>query len=350
MGRYIEAEKLPYELTNTRDFVITGGVFDGLHPGHLQRLLNAATHGPLLVNVLSDRRVMRVKNTSKNPQVLVARPINHELDRALLVAALEPVRWSTVHPAIERSPTVVLVGQLKPKVYVIDSPLPQPEQEYLQTVTPDTKIVTDSERLDFATTDIYAEVLRRWPQNALSQVAFWLLRRSSLLLFPENIKSNTVKRFEKLLEDNPDISVTRGKYGNLQIVCNIGDDRHFKTMLDINIDRTKPLQTIPDVLIASGRDNCRQIRIIHDKKGNLVTDNNFTDPPFEYEVLQKTYAGLLMLEAYNRIPNHLKPSNQNRVDDSMQSTDKDRLLEGYYNNSEAYKFILSVIKRRLKIS
>ena len=64
--------------------VFTNGVFDILHPGHLRYLQAARRHGDLLiVGLNSDASVRRNKGPS--------RPINPELERAELLAALDCV-------------------------------------------------------------------------------------------------------------------------------------------------------------------------------------------------------------------------------------------------------------------
>jgi len=64
--------------------VFTNGVFDLLHPGHVRYLQDARALGDaLIVAVNSDRSVL----ANKGPE----RPINPELERAELLAALECV-------------------------------------------------------------------------------------------------------------------------------------------------------------------------------------------------------------------------------------------------------------------
>ena len=64
--------------------VLTNGVFDLLHPGHIRYLQEARSLGDILiVAVNSDRSVRRIKG----PQ----RPISTELERAEVLLALSPV-------------------------------------------------------------------------------------------------------------------------------------------------------------------------------------------------------------------------------------------------------------------
>lgn len=64
--------------------VVTNGCFDLLHAGHVTYLAEAAAHGDLLlIGVNDDAGVKVLKGDS--------RPLNHEQDRALVLAALESV-------------------------------------------------------------------------------------------------------------------------------------------------------------------------------------------------------------------------------------------------------------------
>ena len=64
--------------------VFTNGVFDLLHPGHVDVLAGARRHGDaLLVGINSDDSVRRLKGP--------ARPVRGEAERAYVLAALEVV-------------------------------------------------------------------------------------------------------------------------------------------------------------------------------------------------------------------------------------------------------------------
>jgi D-beta-D-heptose 7-phosphate kinase / D-beta-D-heptose 1-phosphate adenosyltransferase len=74
---------------NGRRIVFTNGCFDLLHAGHLQILSYARAHGDLLVVGLnSDSSVRELKGAQ--------RPINRDIDRARLLAALEMVDYVVV--------------------------------------------------------------------------------------------------------------------------------------------------------------------------------------------------------------------------------------------------------------
>ena len=88
--------------------VFTNGCFDILHRGHLTYLKEAANLGDHLVVALnSDASVRRLKGES--------RPINHEIDRALLMSSLGFVDGVVLFH--EDTPAEVL-SQLRPNILV----------------------------------------------------------------------------------------------------------------------------------------------------------------------------------------------------------------------------------------
>jgi D-beta-D-heptose 7-phosphate kinase/D-beta-D-heptose 1-phosphate adenosyltransferase len=88
--------------------VFTNGVFDLLHPGHVDVLLGARRCGDLLVVGLnSDASVRRLKGPE--------RPVRTEVDRAYVLAALAMVDAVVIFP--EDTP-LELVKSLRPDVLV----------------------------------------------------------------------------------------------------------------------------------------------------------------------------------------------------------------------------------------
>ncbi len=88
--------------------VFTNGCFDLLHVGHVQTLSRARAEGHrLVVGVNSDASVARLKG----PQ----RPINSELDRAALLAALRCVDAVVI---FHEDTPVETLAVLKPDVHV----------------------------------------------------------------------------------------------------------------------------------------------------------------------------------------------------------------------------------------
>jgi D-beta-D-heptose 7-phosphate kinase/D-beta-D-heptose 1-phosphate adenosyltransferase len=91
-----------------KTIVFTNGVFDILHAGHVQLLQRAKRLGDvLIVGVNSDASVRRLKGE--------ARPINHEVDRLALVAALDPVDHAILFA--EDTPAD-LIRALRPHIHV----------------------------------------------------------------------------------------------------------------------------------------------------------------------------------------------------------------------------------------
>jgi rfaE bifunctional protein nucleotidyltransferase chain/domain len=92
-----------------RPLVMTNGVFDVLHRGHVMYLEQARGLGAsLLVAVNTDHSARLL---GKGPD----RPLNTEVDRALVLAALQCVSLVTTFD--ERTP-VELIGRVRPDVYV----------------------------------------------------------------------------------------------------------------------------------------------------------------------------------------------------------------------------------------
>jgi D-beta-D-heptose 7-phosphate kinase/D-beta-D-heptose 1-phosphate adenosyltransferase len=91
-----------------RSLVFTNGVFDLLHPGHVDVLLAARRQGDaLLVGVNSDASVRRLKGPS--------RPMRTEEERAYVLAALAMVDSVVV---FEQDTPLELIRALEPDVLV----------------------------------------------------------------------------------------------------------------------------------------------------------------------------------------------------------------------------------------
>ena len=92
-----------------RPMVFTNGVFDILHRGHVSYLAEARNLGASLVVGLNSDRSAR--GLGKGPD----RPLNGEIDRACVLAALESVSLVTLFD--EPSP-VELIKLAQPDIYV----------------------------------------------------------------------------------------------------------------------------------------------------------------------------------------------------------------------------------------
>jgi len=89
--------------------VFTNGVFDLLHPGHVDVLLGARAEGShLVVGLNSDASVRRL---GKGPE----RPVRSEADRALVLAALEMVDAVVL---FDQDTPLELVRRIEPDVIV----------------------------------------------------------------------------------------------------------------------------------------------------------------------------------------------------------------------------------------
>src|SRR5205085_860889 len=85
--------------------VLTNGVFDLLHVGHLRYLRNARTHGDVLVVGVNDDTSVRKPG----------RPLIPDTERGELVAALEPVDYVLIFSS---STADGLLREIRPDVYV----------------------------------------------------------------------------------------------------------------------------------------------------------------------------------------------------------------------------------------
>ncbi|HWR38253.1 MAG TPA: D-glycero-beta-D-manno-heptose 1-phosphate adenylyltransferase [Patescibacteria group bacterium] len=91
-----------------RNIVFTNGCFDILHAGHVRYLTAARELGDcLLVGLNSDRSVRKLKGPD--------RPLNHEDDRAEVLAALAAVDGVVI---FDDATAEGLVAEIRPDVYV----------------------------------------------------------------------------------------------------------------------------------------------------------------------------------------------------------------------------------------
>jgi D-glycero-beta-D-manno-heptose 1-phosphate adenylyltransferase len=89
--------------------IFTNGVFDVLHKGHVTYLAAARALGASLVVALNTDA--SAKRLGKGPD----RPLNSELDRAHVIAALESVSLVTT---LEEDTPLEIIGELRPDVLV----------------------------------------------------------------------------------------------------------------------------------------------------------------------------------------------------------------------------------------
>jgi len=88
--------------------VFTNGCFDIIHRGHVNYLQTAKKKGDILVVAInSDASIKRIKGSS--------RPINPQLDRSEIIAALESVDYITI---FNQSTPLEVIKKIKPDVLV----------------------------------------------------------------------------------------------------------------------------------------------------------------------------------------------------------------------------------------
>ena len=111
-GKIVAWDQLPEWRKQIRasgkKLVVTNGVFDILHPGHVTYLETARNFGDaLLVGINGDDAVRELKGKG--------RPVNSETDRASVLAALESVSGVCIFP--EKTMTKFLAAA-QPNIYV----------------------------------------------------------------------------------------------------------------------------------------------------------------------------------------------------------------------------------------
>jgi len=88
--------------------VFTNGVFDIIHRGHVEYLIDAKSHGDvLIVGVNSDSSVKSIKGDS--------RPVNNENDRAFVLLNIKPVDYVVI---FEEDTPFNLIKSIRPNVLV----------------------------------------------------------------------------------------------------------------------------------------------------------------------------------------------------------------------------------------
>ena len=91
-----------------KKIVFTNGCFDILHRGHVEYLQKARELGDLLVlGINSDDSVKRLKGND--------RPINNEIDRAIVLAALECITFISI---FDEDTPLELIKIVKPDILV----------------------------------------------------------------------------------------------------------------------------------------------------------------------------------------------------------------------------------------
>ncbi len=110
--KYFELSQLPSQLAPLRQqnsrLVLTNGCFDLLHIGHVRYLQAAKKQGThLIIGVNTDRSVSAIKGPS--------RPLNSEMDRAEVLAALACTDFIT---HFDQDTADELISVLRPDLYL----------------------------------------------------------------------------------------------------------------------------------------------------------------------------------------------------------------------------------------
>lgn len=125
-----EIAKLRPSLSNV---VLTGGVFDMIHSGHIKHLRAARKAGKtLIVHVTSDKRVREKKGSS--------RPINSQEDRAMIIAAIRYVDYVFIGDKPHYYQEIL--DAVKPTVLFFNQEAVSPTvQNYVDGLITDAKII-----------------------------------------------------------------------------------------------------------------------------------------------------------------------------------------------------------------
>lgn len=134
-----------------KKIVTTNGVFDILHSGHVEYLKKAKELGNvLIVCINSDSSVKKIKGEK--------RPINDEISRAKVLAALECIDFVTIFD--ETNPSVIL-DKIKPDIHAKggDYNLPQIIEKDIVEKNRG-KVILLPEIKGFSTTDMINKILK----------------------------------------------------------------------------------------------------------------------------------------------------------------------------------------------
>lgn len=133
-----------------KTLVFTNGCFDIIHAGHVRYLSEAKKLGDcLIVGLNSDRSVKELKGPN--------RPLNHQEDRAEVVAALAAVDYVII---FDERTAESLVNEVKPDIYVKGG-------DYCMEDIPEAKIVASNG----GKTVLIPEVPGRSSSNIIKKIA-----------------------------------------------------------------------------------------------------------------------------------------------------------------------------------
>ncbi len=204
MGSYVEYSVLPELVAKLKRekcvTVITGATLDlGAHPLHQTAMNVARGHGEdfgrkhnltnvaLALNVLNDVWVSRHKDIEARPELVIPRPVFPEKWRAQTAVSSGGVDYVTVHSVFTESPTVRLVLDSNPHIYVVERDLPDAEAQQIERYTDTELVITPHIESPISTTNIIALLVVSYlKQQSKAYPFFLLLDKLGLMKIPKN--------------------------------------------------------------------------------------------------------------------------------------------------------------------
>ncbi|MGE5041885.1 MAG: adenylyltransferase/cytidyltransferase family protein [Candidatus Levyibacteriota bacterium] len=155
MRKIIEYKDLQASLNRIKSqgtIVLVGGCFDVLHKGHIKFLTKAQEHGDILMVMLESDENVRA---SKGP----GRPVNNQIHRAHILAALKQVDYVLLLPSLKTDLEYYeLVKKLEPDIIAVTENDPAYKKKAEQAEMVGGKVVEVIERLPHSTTKILEQV------------------------------------------------------------------------------------------------------------------------------------------------------------------------------------------------
>jgi rfaE bifunctional protein nucleotidyltransferase chain/domain len=138
---------------NNQTLVITGGCFDILHVGHIRLLKQSKKLGDfLLVMLENDQTARRLKGAG--------RPINPQVERSEVLAALEYVDYILILPDMKHNDDYdLLIQKLRPDIITTTKGDPQGVHNERQAKQVGAKVVYVLEKIENKSTTKLAQII-----------------------------------------------------------------------------------------------------------------------------------------------------------------------------------------------